>query len=258
MPRRAADLTRPIRIGGRIPERRPGQVTGPREQDRGACRAESDYHLSGAVAGDCAGMRHGADLENRPSEDGEEARQRVVRDGIVDLVAGIGEDVTRKRLEVRRRWHGAVHAERGNPSPADGADLLEGVGLGRLYRGEEVVRLVTTGREVVLDGDEVLAGGQALDRESKRDRPPLGVRRVVAVQIAVLPALSRGWSLAVGPLVKVRPGVAAWGKRWPSQPWRRRLVPRRVGTRKESERGERGRKNYGSKPHGRSHAGGSP
>ena len=56
-------------------------------------------------------------------------------------------------------------------------------------------------REVVVDVDRVAPGRQALDREAERDDAALGVPRVVAVEVAVLPGV-----VLARPLVEVDPG----------------------------------------------------
>jgi hypothetical protein len=58
----------------------------------------------------------------------------------------------------------------------------------RVPGGEEVVRLVARCREVIADRHRVVARGQLLEREPKRDDAALRVACVVAVEVAVLPA----------------------------------------------------------------------
>jgi hypothetical protein len=61
------------------------------------------------------------------------------------------------------------------------------VHLRRGHRRRRVVRLVTTGREIVVDVDRVRTRRQPLEGQPERYHEPLGVFRVVLVEISVLP-----------------------------------------------------------------------
>src|SRR5262249_20947911 len=70
--------------------------------------------------------------------------------------------------------------------------------------GQEVVALMASGREVVVDVNGVLASRQPLNREAKRHGVSLGVGRVVSVQVAVLPGpIGKDRMRPIGELVEV-------------------------------------------------------
>src|SRR4029079_19632740 len=199
VPRRARDGRR---NDGRVRRSHPvvglGYVGAPREQGgRPTCGERHRDVGAAVVAGRARVAGHGQTVDRAAVD------SQVAADPREGLRAGAGlarfrggarcERIALERGGVRR---GQAGAQRRNGAAARTAQV--GV-LGVVPRRKEVVRLVTTGREVVVQVDRVLAGRETFDREPERHHVALVVGGVVLVQVAVLPTLTG----LVRPLVEV-------------------------------------------------------
>ena len=154
VPRRAGHLAGAVALAarGHVPEARLGEVAAPREEHGRAGRHEANRELGGAVAAGRARVGRPADRRDRAAPDRQSADDPGIGLRVADRQAVGPEPVGREGAVVRRR-HRRAHRR-----DAAAAAVADRRGYPAVPAGQEVVRLVAPGGEVVLDPDRVRAG----------------------------------------------------------------------------------------------------